>query len=62
MYKFKEGEEGRALNRLAREEMKHRLMADILADIQVCQLEGMDYREYLQELKELINEFVEKFK
>lgn len=55
---FKQGEEGIALNRVAREEMKLRLLADIRADIQVSQLEGIDYKEYLLELKELIDSFI----
>lgn len=32
-------------NRLAREQMKHRLLADILVDMQVCELEGWDKLE-----------------
>lgn len=47
-----------ALNRLAREEMKMRLLRDIRADISICQLEGWDYKEYLQELKQEIDEFL----
>ena len=43
-----------ALQQLAREQMKHKLMSDIRFDIHVCQLEGWDYREYLHELHELI--------
>lgn len=58
MRMFKQGEEGIALNRVAREEMKLRLLADIRADIQVSQLEGIDYKEYLLELKELIDSFI----
>lgn len=49
---------GKVLNRLAREQMKFKLMADINADIMVCQLEGIDYKEYLQELKEIIDGFL----
>lgn len=55
---FKEGQEGIALNRLAREQMKLRLLADIRADIQVSELEGINYKEYLLELKELIDSFI----
>ena len=46
----------RAFNRLAREQMKHRLLADILADMQVCELEGWDKLEYLDELLALVQE------
>ena len=51
---------GVALNRLAREQMKLRLMQDIRADIEVCKLEGIDYKEYLIELKEIIDGFLNK--
>ena len=50
----------RALNTLAREQMKLRLLADIRLDIMVCQIEGWDYREYLNELKEIIDSFCKK--
>ena len=49
---------GIALNTLAREQMKYKLMADIRTDIEVCKLEGIDYKEYLKELKEIIDEFL----
>lgn len=49
---------GTALNRLAREQMKYKLMADIRADIEVCKLEGIDYKEYLIELKDIIDGFL----
>ena len=45
----------KALNRLAREQMKRRLLADILADMQVCELEGWDKLEYLNELMEMLD-------
>ena len=46
-----------SLNRLAREQMKLRLMQDIRTDLIVCEIEGWDKTEYLNELKELINSF-----
>ena len=49
---------GIALNTLAREQMKYKLMADIRTDIEVCKLEGIDYKEYLKELKQIIDEFL----
>ena len=48
-------EVGRVLNKLAREQMKLRLLQDIRADIEVCKLEGMDYKEYLLELKDIVD-------
>lgn len=38
------------LNRLAREQMKCRLLADIAVDMQVCGLEGYNPAEYVDEL------------
>lgn len=49
---------GIALNTLAREQMKYKLMADIRMDIEVCKLEGIDYKEYLKELKQIIDDFL----
>ena len=49
---------GIALNTLAREQMKYKLIADIRTDIEVCKLEGIDYKEYLKELKQIIDEFL----
>lgn len=49
---------GIALNALAREQMKYKLIADIRTDIEVCKLEGIDYKEYLKELKQIIDEFL----
>lgn len=45
----------KVLNRLAREKMKYRLLADISLDLVICELEGWDKTEYLAELKEMID-------
>ena len=45
-----------AFNRLAREKMKLRLLADIRMDLMVCELEGWDKLEYLDELLALVQE------
>lgn len=50
----------KVFNRLAREQMKRRLLADILADMQVCELEGWDKLEYLQELREMLDSLGKK--
>lgn len=50
---------GEALNVAAREQMKLKLLQDIRADIEVCKLEGFDYKQYLLELKEIIDGFLE---
>lgn len=47
-----------ALQRLCREQLKHRILADILQDITVCRIEGWDYKEYLYELLNLIKGFL----
>ena len=49
---------GQTLNQLAREQMKLRLMQDIRIDIEVCKLEGIDYKDYLLELKDVIDGFL----
>lgn len=46
----------RAFNRLAREKMKLRLLADIRMDLMVCELEGYSKLEYLDELLALMQE------
>lgn len=45
----------KALNRLAREQIKLRLLADIRFDLAVCEIEGWDKTEYLAELKEMMD-------
>lgn len=44
----------RTFNRLAREKMKLRLLADIRMDLMVCELEGWSKVEYLDELLALV--------
>lgn len=48
------------LNQLAREQMKMRLLNDLRFDIEVCKLEGWDYKEYLYSLKEIIDSFIKQ--
>lgn len=48
----------KALNTLAREQLKLKLLNDIRLDIEVCKIENWDYREYLSELKEIIDSFI----
>lgn len=50
-------ETAKALNDLARLQMITKLEADILRDMQVCEIEGWDKMEYITMLKELINGF-----
>lgn len=46
----------KALNRLAREQIKLRLLADIRFDLAVCEIEGWNKLEYLNELKSMIDD------
>ena len=39
-----------ALNRLAREQMKCRLLQDIRVDLAVCEIEGWSQTEYINEI------------
>ena len=52
------GDIGPTLNKLAREQLKLRLIQDIRVDIEICKLEGLDYKQYLYELKEIIDGFL----
>ena len=55
-------EVGQALNKLAREQLKLRLLQDIRVDIEVCKLEGINYKDYLLELKDMIDGFLKEDK
>lgn len=45
------------LQRVCRGQMKVKLLADIAADMEVCQMEGWDKMEYINELQEILNSF-----
>lgn len=45
------------MQKLARHQMRCRLLADIQADMTACRLEGWDQMEYIRELQELLNSF-----
>ena len=46
-----------ALNQLAREQTKLRLLQDIHFDLAVCEIEGWEQAAYLRELHDLIAHF-----
>lgn len=48
------------MQRLARHQMRCKLLADIQVDMTVCQLEGWDQMEYIRDLQELLNSFTNK--
>lgn len=43
------------LNKLAREQMKEKLLTDILIDLKICELEGFNKKDYIYELRDLLN-------
>jgi len=45
----------KTVNDLARKKFKQRLLNDIMVDLMVCELEGWNKREYIEELRELLN-------
>jgi len=45
----------KTVNELARKKFEMRLLADIQADLMVCEIEGWNKKEYIKELKLLIN-------
>ena len=51
-------EERKALQTLCREQMKLKLLTDIKKDVTVCEIEGWDYKEYLNSLIKLIKDFL----
>ena len=58
-YKFDTNKEvAEKINILAREQMKLKLLKDLRIDIEICRLEKWDYKQYLLELKEIIDSFV----
>lgn len=44
-----------ALEKLAREQMKHKLLADINVSLTVCEIEGWSKTDYLHDLHQLID-------
>jgi hypothetical protein len=47
-------------NQLARARFKEKLLQELLFDLTVCKIEGWDYKEYVAELKLLIDEACQK--
>jgi hypothetical protein len=59
--KFK-GDISYRLQELAREEMKEKLLNDIMIDMNICKLEGWDVMKYLLELQSLITDIITRKK
>lgn len=45
----------KTVNTLARLKFKKQLLKEILCDLMICEIEGWDKKEYINELKKLIN-------
>lgn len=43
------------LNKLAREQMKYKILADINVDLMICEIEWWDKKEYIKDLQILLN-------
>lgn len=54
--------EARALNELARHQAITRLYAEILIDMQVCEIEGWDKTEFIKKIESLISHFTRQLK
>ena len=50
----------RALQVLARQQLINRLLVDILFDINVCRLEGWDWREFPREIVKVVSDIVQE--
>ena len=57
---FYRPEHARAVNELARQKFKQKILNDILVDLTICEIEGWCKREYINELRELINKIGQK--
>ena len=51
-----------AINRLAREQMKLKLLQDIRVDLMICEIEGYDKKQYINELRDIIDTIAAGFK
>lgn len=51
-----------ALQKAAREQFKLKMLADIAADMSICQIEGWDHREYVLELHQELERIIGKLK
>lgn len=50
-------DESKTINDIARHQMIAKLLTDIRVDLCICEIEGWDKKEYIRQLKELINSF-----
>ena len=62
MMKIDTQEKADAINRLAREQMKLKLLQDIRVDLMICEIEGYDKKQYINELRDMIDTIAAGFK
>ena len=55
MMKIDTQEKADAINRLAREQMKLKLLQDIRVDLTICEIEGYDKKQYINELRDMLD-------
>ena len=55
MMKIDTQEKVDAINRLAREHMKLKLLQDIRVDLMICEIEGYDKKQYINELRDMLD-------
>lgn len=55
-------EKADAINRLAREQMKLKLLQDIRVDLTICEIEGYDKKQYINELRDMLDTIAADFK
>jgi hypothetical protein len=48
----------RTVNELARKKFQASLLKDIIFDLKVCEIEGWDKKEYINEIKNLVNSII----
>jgi hypothetical protein len=53
-------EYAKALQELARKKFQEQLMRDLVIDFSVCRIEGWDFKEYVNELKAMIEDLLVK--
>ena len=54
-------EERRALNDLAREGLILKILAEVRFDMEVCRLEGWNYREFPERIKSEMDKIISKW-
>jgi hypothetical protein len=56
MIVIQDRQSAQALNTLAREQLKHKILADINMDLMICKIEGWDIKEHISNIKEMLDD------